>query len=431
LIVPYSGTGTEANLWFEITSENNVILHSPKVEMGQGTFTSYAQIVADELDVNIDQITVTAAETDTGIVDSMSTGGSLSVAALWQPLREMAATMREMIKAEAAKKLGVTAASISTSEGVLSGGGKTMTYAEAVEGVTDWDIPDTPELRPVKDYKFVGKPIDRIDLKAKVIGEPIFGMDAEMPDMLHATVIRPEHIGASILSADTSEAENMPGVVKVVKKKDWVGVIANSFSEALAARRKVKVEWDIPQKWSEEEIRDMLQVGKGSKMITQKAGSALDPDDEQVVTMEFTSPIGAHAQIEPNGAVAFVKDGKATIKLSTQVIGVTQKQVAKALGFKLKDVNIIGTYLGGGFGRRLNTSHAIEAAQMSQAVGRPVKYFFTRKEEFQHDAFRPPTHHILRGKLDEQGSLEALEHHYASGDVAVSAVIFPKRCTPY
>jgi isoquinoline 1-oxidoreductase beta subunit len=142
LVVPYSGTGTEPNLWFEITSENNVILHSPKVEMGQGTFTSYAQIVADELDVNIDQIRVTAAETDTGIVDSMSTGGSLSVAALWQPLREMAATMREMIKAEAAKKLGVTAASISTAEGVLSGGGKTMTYAEAVEGVTDWDIPE-------------------------------------------------------------------------------------------------------------------------------------------------------------------------------------------------------------------------------------------------------------------------------------------------
>jgi isoquinoline 1-oxidoreductase beta subunit len=97
----------------------------------------------------------------------------------------------------------------------------------------------------------------------------------------------------------------------------------------------------------------------------------------------------------------------------------------KALGFKPKDVNIIGTYLGGGFGRRLNTAHAIEAAQMSQEVGRPVKYFFTRKEEFQNGNFRPPTHHILRGKLDEQGKLEALEHHYASGDVAISAVIFP------
>lgn len=424
-IVPYSGSGTKANLWFEVTTENKIVLHSPKVEMGQGTFTSLAQIAADELDVKMDQISVAAAQTDTGIVDSMSTGGSLSVAALWQPLREMAATMREMIKAAAAKKMGVPAASINTSEGILSGGNQTMTYAEAVAGITAWEIPETPELRPVKSYKFVGKPIDRIDLKAKVVGDPIFGMDAEMPDMLHATLIRPEHVGASILRVDTSEAEKMPGVVKVMKKDDWVGVIANSFTEALAAKRKVKVEWDIPKKWTEDEIRDILQVGKGSKMVTQKAGSALDPEDEQVVSMEFTSPIGAHAQIEPNGAVALVKDGKATIKLSTQVIGVTQKQVAKALGLKLKDVNIIGTYLGGGFGRRLNTSHAIQAAQMSQEVGRPVKYFFTRKEEFQHDTFRPPTHHIMRGKLDDQGSLTGLEHHYASGDVAVSAVIFP------
>lgn len=425
LVPPYSGTGTEANLWFEITTGNQVILHSPKVEMGQGTFTALAQIVADELDVNIDQIIVKAAATSTGIVDAMSTGGSLSVASLWQPLREMAATMREMIKAEAAKKLGIATTSISTKEGILSGGGQSMTYAEAVAGVTDWTVPDTPELRPVKDYKLVGKPVKRIDLVAKVAGDPIFGMDAEMPEMLHATVVRPEHIGANLKSADTSGAEKMPGVVKIVKKDNWVGVIANSYPEALAARRKIKVEWAIPKEWTLEEIKEILTVGNGDEMVTQKAGSELDPDDEQVISIEFSSPLGAHAQIEPNGAVAFVKDGKATIKLSTQVIGVTQKQVAEALGLELENVNVIGTYLGGGFGRRLNTSHAVQAAQMSMEVGKPVKYFFTRKEEFQHDTFRPPTHHIMRGKLNDWGTLDGLEHHYASGDVAINSVIVP------
>ena len=424
MVVPYSGSGTEANLWFEMTKENKVILHSPKVEMGQGTFTGFAQIVADELDVDINQIIVKAAETKTGIIDGMSTGGSLSIAQLFNPIREMAATMREMIKTEAAKKMGVDVASLSTASGQITGGGKTMTFAEAVEGVTEWKVPKTPELRSVKDYKFVGKPIQRIDLIAKVVGEPIFGMDAEMPDMLHAAVIRPMHVGASLKSADIGAAEKMPGVVKVVKKANWVGIIANSFPEALAAKNKVKVEWDIPKKWTEEGIREILQVGKGAKMMTQKVGSALDTDDADVISMEFTSPIGAHAQIEPNGAVAFVKDGKATIKLSTQVIGATQKQVAKALGFDKENVNIIGTYVGGGFGRRLDTSHAVEAAQMSQEVGKPVKYFFTRKEEFQHDAFRPPTHHIVRGKLNN-GSLEGLEHHYASGDVAINSLIFP------
>ncbi|MEM6770183.1 MAG: molybdopterin cofactor-binding domain-containing protein, partial [Bacteroidota bacterium] len=396
MIPPYQGTGTEPNLWFELTKGNKVILHSPKVEMGQGTFTSLAQMVADEMDILLDQVEVVGAATETGIVDAMSTGGSLSVAALWMPLREMAATMREMLKTEAARKMGVDGANLSTNEGVISGGGKSLTYAEAAADVQEWQIPDTPNLKARSDYKFIGKPIKRVDLESKVFGDPIFGLDAEMPNMLHACVIRPQHIGATLKSADTSKAESMPGVVKVMQLDNWVGVIAKTMPEALAAKRAISVEWDIPKKWTESEIRELLKVGRGSKMITQKVGSALDPADEGVVTMEFSSPIGAHAQIEPNGAVAEVKDGKATVILSTQVIGATQKQVAEALGFELENVNIIPTYLGGGFGRRLNTSHAVQAAQMSQAVGQPVKYYFTRKEEFQHDAFRPPTHHIMR-----------------------------------
>ncbi|MFK7934415.1 MAG: molybdopterin cofactor-binding domain-containing protein [Saprospiraceae bacterium] len=425
MIPPYNGTGTEANLWVEVTKDNQVVLLSPKVEMGQGTFTGFAQIVADELDVDVKNIIVKAAETATGIVDGLSTGGSLSVASLWQPLREMAATMRETIKAAAAQQMGVDIANLTTKDGVVEGNGKSMTYAEVAAQVTDWKVSKTPELRSVADYKFVGKPVKRVDLTAKVVGDPIFGMDAEMPDMLHAAVVRPIHVDATLKSADTTAAEQMPGVVKVVKKDNWVGVIANSFPEALAAKNKIKVEWNIPKKWTEAEIRELLQVGQGNKMITQKEGKELDPEAEDVVSLEFTSPIGAHAQLEPNGAVAFVKDGKATVKLSTQVLGITQKQVAKALDLKTEDVNIIGTYLGGGFGRRLDTSHAIETAQLSQAVGRPVKYFFTRKEEFQNDTFRPPTHHIMRGKLNSDGRLEGLEHHYASGDVAINSIMMP------
>lgn len=425
LIPPYSGTGTAANLWFEVTNDNRVILHSPKVEMGQGTFTGLAQMVADELDVRIDQVEVVGAATATGIVDGMSTGGSLSIASLWMPLREMAATMREMLKGEAAKKMGLAATELQTKEGTIIGGGQPMTYAEAAAGVAEWEIPDTPALRATDSYKFIGQPVKRIDLAPKVFGDPIFGMDATMPDMLHACVVRPEHVGATFKSADTSKAENMPGVVKVVKKADWVGIIAESYPQALAAKRTISVEWNIPKTWTEEGIRDILQVGKGNEMVTQKTGDALEATADDVVSIEFKSPIGAHAQLEPNGAVAHVEGNQATVILSTQVIGVTQKQVAEALDFPLENVNIIPTYLGGGFGRRLNTSHAVQAAQMSQAVGKPVKYFFTRKEEFQHDTFRPPTHHIMLGKLGSDGLLEGLEHHYASGDVAIGSVIMP------
>jgi len=425
MIVPYSGSGTEPNLWLEVTKNNNVILHSPKVEMGQGTFTGLAQIVADEFDVNVDQIIVKAAETATGIVDGMSTGGSLSVAQLFNPLRQMSATMREFVKMKAGEKLGIATNKLITKEGVVSGAGQTMSYADVLTGITEFNLPETPELRPVNTYKYIGKSVPRIDLKDKVMGAPIFGLDASMPNMLHATIVRPEHIGATIKSVDYSAAEKMPGVEKIMQSDGWVGIMANSFAEALAAKRKVKVEWDIPKIWSEESLRDYLKIGEGDSMITQKEGSAIDEDEEGYESLEFTSPIGAHAQIEPNAALAHVNDGKAVVELSTQVLGITQKEVANALGFDKENVNIIGTYLGGGFGRRLATSHAVQAALMSKQVGRPVKYVFTRKEEFQNDWFRPPTQHIVKGKMGKNGILENLEHHYASGDVAINSLIFP------
>ncbi|MEL6698122.1 MAG: molybdopterin cofactor-binding domain-containing protein [Bacteroidota bacterium] len=421
----YSGTGTEATLWFELTKENKVIFHSPKVEMGQGSFTGFAQMIADELDVSLDQIVIQAAATETGIVDGLSTGGSLSIATFWKPLRELAATMREMLKVLAAQKLGVAAASLSTKDGIISGGGKTLTYAAVAEGVTEWpELDEVPELRS-SGFKHIGKPVQRVDLAPKVFGAPIFGMDAEIPGMLHAAIIRPSAIGAKLKSVDTETASKMPGVVQVVQMDEWVGIVAQSYPEALAAKMKMKVEWDIPKVWTNEDLQEMLQVGKGDRLASQKEGDTLDPSSEDVVTMEFRSPIGAHAQLEPNAAVADYKDGKVTVILSTQVIGITQKMVAEAMDLDLENVNIVPTYLGGGFGRRLNTSHAIQACELSKAVGKPVKYVFTRKEEFQNDQFRPPTHHIMHGRLGEDGYLDGLEHHYASGDVSFNSVLLP------
>jgi len=134
---------------------------------------------------------------------------------------------------------------------------------------------------------------------------------------------------------------------------------------------------------------------------------------------------GAHAQLEPSGALAYVEGDRATVMISTQVVQLTRTELAERLGFDADKVNIVPTFLGGGFGRRLHTPHAIEAALLSKAVGKPVKCFFTRKEEFQNDTFRPPTHHILRGKLNADGMIEALEHNVSSGDVAFGSPMLP------
>jgi len=420
----YMGDTSDPMIWFEIIEDNKVVLYSPKVEMGQGTFTGLAQIAADELNISFEQMQVVHASTATGNIDGMSTGGSTSVSGLWQPLRELAATMREMIRLRAAELMGVDASVVTIIDGTVSAGDKSMTYAEVAGKTTEWVIPETPDLKEVGQYQFVGKPLPRIDLADKVYGAPIFGMDAVMSDMLYAAVCRPERIGSKFVSADGSEAETMPGVIRVVIENDFAGVIARSMIEAENAKGKIKVNWEGSVDLQQEDLEEMMTVGNGKHTLIQKKGSALS--EEEGLTLEFRTPIGAHAQLEPNGVLAYVEEDKATVILSTQVIGITRKEVAKRLDLELEAVNVIPTYLGGGFGRRLHTPHAVQAAVMSRAVGKPVKYYFSRQEEFQHDMFRPPTHHIVRGKVSETGQLQGFEHHFVSGDVANDSVLMPK-----
>ncbi|MEM6725724.1 MAG: molybdopterin cofactor-binding domain-containing protein, partial [Bacteroidota bacterium] len=418
--------------WFQITPDNRLILHSPKVEMGQGAFTGMAQLVAEELEVPIEQIKVVNASSLTGVLDPMSTGGSTTIAGFWQPLREIAATMREMIKTEAATIMGVEVSALSVEAGVIKGGPNDMTYGEVVAQVQEWTEPKkAPALKTASEFKYIGKAIPRIDLLAKVKGDPIFGMDASFPDVLYGAVVRPHQVDAVFESADTAAAENMPGVVKVVLESDFVGVVAKTKTQAENAKKAIQVNWTVNKIWQQEEIEANIKVGQGKPVIIQKSGN-VNPhfEEEDVIIQEYTSPIGAHAQIEPNGAVAYVEADKATILMGTQVVKITRDEVADRLGFKADQVELISSYLGGGFGRRLHTPNAVQAAVLSRAVGKPVHCFFDRKEEFQNDTFRPPTHHVLKAKLNEKGGIEAIEHNVSSGDVAFGSVLLPRIIEP-
>ncbi len=429
---PYQGNTDTPIIWFEITKDNQLVLHSPKVEMGQGTFTGLAQMAADELEVSMEQIHVVHAESDSGNIDGFATGGSTSISALWMPLRELAATMRHMIKIEAGKKMQVEITDLKLANGIVSSGNKSMSYAEVVEGVSEWDIPDTPELKPLSEYKFIGKPIPRVDLMDKVFGEPIFGMDATMPNMLYGAVVRSSKIGSKYIGADTSKAEKMPGVVQIIKEHDFVGVVATSLIEAENAKDLIEVKWEGQKDLQTIDIRNMVTMGKGEPFVIQKVGNAeeLLENEKNIIVAEYWSPIGAHAQLEPCGSLAHVEDNKATIMISTQVVSITRKEIAERLDFEEEQVNVVPTFLGGGFGRRLHTPNGIQAALLAKAVGKPVKCFFTRKEEFQNDTFRPPTHHVLKAKLKNDGSIEALEHNVSSGDVAFGSPMVPGIAVP-
>ena len=407
--------------WFEITAENQIILHSPKVEMGQGAFTGLAQIAAEELEVNIDRIDIVHAVTVGRPVDPRSTGGSDSISALWNPLRELAAKMREMLRNNAAEIMSVSPSSLSLDNGVFSGNGNSLTYGEVVQQSTKWEEPKEVKLKDKKDFKIIGKAIPRVDLISKVMGEPIFGIDATMPDMLYGVVIRPPLIDTVYVSSDASKAQSMPGVVKIVAEKDFVAVVAKSRPEAEMAARAVKVNWKTNKVWEQEDILEMTKVGSGKDYCIQKEGSEVKGED--ILEAEYSTAAGAHAQMEPNGSVAYVEKDKAIVYISTQVPGITQKEVAETLDLKEEQIEIRPTYLGGGFGRRLHTPNAMQAALISRAVGKPVHVFYSRQDEFQSAEFRPPTHHTLKGTVDDNGMIESIEHNTSSADAAFGSPI--------
>jgi len=405
-----------AATWFEVTADNQIIFHSPKVEMGQGAFTGLAQVAAEELEVDIEKINIVHATTAGRPIDPRSTGGSDSISALYTPLRKLAAGLRQMLGDNAAEIMGVPVGGLSFDNGVISSNGKSMTYGEVVQKASKWKAPKEKKikLKDRKDFKVIGKPIPRVDLMPKILGDPIFGIDVSLPDMLHGMVVRPPKIDTVYVSADASKAKSMPGVVKIVQEKDFVAVVAKSRPEAEMAIRAIEVEWKTNRIWKHEEIVEMTKVGKGKDFLVQKEGSAVSGDD--ILVAEYTTPAGAHAQLEPNGSVAYVESNKATIYISTQVPKHTRTEVAEALDFKEEQVEIKPTYLGGGFGRRLHTPNAIQAALISKAVGKPVHVFFSRQDEFQSAEFRPPTHHVLKGTLTEDGMIKAIEHNTSSGD---------------
>jgi isoquinoline 1-oxidoreductase subunit beta len=415
----------EAYIWFELQQDGSIVLHSPKVEMGQGIFTALAQIAADELEMDFKNIKVVHATTNHGPIDSLSTGGSLTVASLYQPLRELAATMREMIKVNAATIMGIPANTLTVKNGEVIGSSSKLSFAEIASKSTNWKIEiKDAVLKSSKDFTIIGKPLPRIDLMPKVKGESMYGIDSTFSNMLFGSVARPPVFGAVFKSAEAGNATNMPGVVKVVIEKGFAGVVATSRVQAEDAKKALKINWEMPtQLVQQADVDALVKVGVGKEVKIQKEGNTDILKEEGTITKEYFSPLGVHGHIEPNGAAAFYENDKVIIKMSTQVASITRDEVAKALKLDKENVDIQSQYLGGGFGRRLQTPHAIEAALMSKAVGKPVHVFFERSEEFQNGVLRPPTHNVLKAKLDANGTIEAIEHHTASADVAFNSAI--------
>lgn len=412
--------------WFEITADNRIRFFVPKVEMGQGVHTSLAQIAAEELEIEWAQLEVVPASTAQGINDSMGTAGSTSVSSTFTPIREAAATLREMLRREAAAQLGVPAASLSAASGVFTANNdptKSITYGEIVSNadVASWEVPEeAPALKPVSDFRYVGQSIPRVDFASKLTGQAQYGYDMRLPNMLYGAVARPRTIEGKLKSAAPGEAPNRPGVVAVVAEEEFAGVAAESRLQAYAGVGNLELEWEDGRLWQQADIDEMVTVGNGTRVVAQKDGEVDDWLDGTVFTAEFRTPLAAHAHLEPQAALVDVQADKVTAWVSTQAALGVRSDLASTLGLDEEQIEVIPTYLGGGFGRKSNVEAAREAAILSKAAGRPVHVGWNRTEDMRHGFFRPPTHHVLRGVLDGNGRIQALQHEVASGDVLFS-----------
>jgi len=405
-------------LWFDVLPDGRIRLYLTKVEMGQGVHTSLAQIAIEELEIPWEQLEIVQAPTGVGPADTMGTAGSSSVSSYWDPLRRAAATLREMLRAEAALQLGVSAGELVAREGGFESESDRITYGELAQSEINWQVPENEvPLKATAQFQIVGQPVPRVDLPDKITGQAVYGFDARLYGMLYGAVARPPMIGAELKSAQPGEAASRPGVQQVVIEDDFVGVIATTRQAAWSSISFLDLEWKEDHVWEQEELEEIVTVGGPGGVTLQREGkaSSIKPDDASF-SAEYRTPFASHAPLEPQAALADVTPDRVRVWISTQTQYSIRGQIAKALDRDEENVEIIPTYLGGGFGRKAGNEVGLEAARLSAAAGAPVHVGWNRADEMQHSYLRPLTQHHLSAIL--QGDrLEAMQHQQASGDV--------------
>jgi isoquinoline 1-oxidoreductase beta subunit len=364
----------------------------------------------------------------------MITGGSTSVREGWEKLRVAGAQVREMLVAAAAQEWGVAASAVKADNGMLTGpGGKKATYGQMAEAASKQPVPEKPFIKAAKDFRVVGKRIPRTDVPAKVNGTAQFGIDVKLPGMVYASLEQSPVIGGTVKSVDSAAAKAMPGVVDVVQIPDGVAVVANSYWGAVKARRALKIEWDLGPGASLSTagmIQGHLDAAQSGKVIAVQPakgdakgaiGSAA-----KVVNATYISPLQSHSPLEPMNFTAHVTAGKALLIGPTQFQQGAQGATAAALGLKPEDVDVQTTFLGGGFGRRIELDFVVQAAQISKAVKLPVKLLWSREDDMTHDFYRPMGVNQLSGGLDANGKLTGLHHKVTSQSITQRAFGLPK-----
>ena len=410
---------TEVDSFLSIDPKGLVTCYSGKVDLGTGIDTALRQIVAEELDVPLERVNLITG--DTALTPEQgSTWGSLSIQVGGVQIRNAAATARDALLDEAAKRIGVAKTDLTIADGVISGGGKRVTYGELIGGKQfslKLDHTKPAKAKDPKDYKVVGKPVARVDIPDKVTGKFTYMQDFRVPGMLHGRVVRPPALGAKLESVDEASIKDIPGIVKVVRDGDFLGIVAQNEWAAIKAAGQIKATWSKSETLPE--ASKLWQHVRSSKVATREVtsstgsvGAAFAEIGARSFKATYDFAIHTHGSIGPSCAVAEFKDGKLTSWSASQATHNLRKQLATMFRIKPEDVRCIYLEGSGCYGRNGHEDAAADAALLSRAVGRPVRVQWSRADEHGWDPKGPPTLIDLRATMDSAGNVTAWDSEF-------------------
>ncbi|OKO85078.1 xanthine dehydrogenase family protein molybdopterin-binding subunit [Bradyrhizobium sp. AS23.2] len=424
-----SAESFEPNAFIRIGGDGQIVLTMPYVEMGQGTYTSIPMLIAEELEVGLNQIRLEHAPPNEKVymnplLGVQATGNSNAIRGAWQPLRKAGATARAMLIAAAAKRWNVDPSSCRAENGEVrhQASGRSLGYGALAPDAARMQVPEAVTLKNPADFKLIGTPAKRLDTPAKINGTAVYGIDVRPLGVKIATLAQSPVFGGRVKRVDDTAAKAINGVRQIVQLDDAVAVVADHMGAAKKGLGALKIEWDDGPHASlstSDIARELEGATTKPGAVAQSIGDADKAMAGAATKVEaiYQAPFLAHATMEPMNCTVHFRKDECEIWIGSQAVARVQAMAAKAAGLPPEKVIVHNHLIGGGFGRRLEADGAVRAVEIAKQVDGPVKVVWTREEDVQHDAYRPYWFDRISAGLDEQGKPIAWNHRFAGSSV--------------
>jgi len=419
--------------WIAVHPDNRIVFYVSKSEMGQGSSTGLAMLVAEELHVSLDQLEVQQAPYDPRF-GNQTTGGSSSIRRNWQPLREAAAITRDLLVGAAAKQWQVDTGVCRAERGRVRNlhNGEQLDYGELVALARTLPLPQHVALKSTE-FQIIGRSTARVDMPDKINGRAVYGTDVALDNMLTATVVHCPYFSGKLAGFDARAALALPGVRQIFAIESGLAIVADNYWLTEQARQRLKIHWQRDPAAEPVPVADYHKLLDQPGILVKHQGQPGDLSATRQVEAVYEFPYQAHATMEPMCCTARIADGQVEIWAPTQNPGqaaaegghyglslfarVLDKARQKLFHQHNDDVKVFVTQLGGGFGRRLQQDYVAEVVQIAKRVGRPVRLMWSREEDMQHDYYHPATTHRLKAWLQADGRIANWTHKLVGGSL--------------